>query len=83
MKTKLHKKSLAAGLAALVLSTGAFLGASMLVSQDAEAECDISVGPVTLKCVGEAGKCDGKDVGINATCSGLNAAELKQAVTEN
>jgi len=55
----------------------------MLVSQDAEAECDISVGPVTLKCVGEAGKCDGKDVGINATCSGLNAAELKQAVTEN
>lgn len=38
MKTKLNKKSLAAGLAAVVLSTGAFLGASLLVSQDAEAQ---------------------------------------------
>lgn len=83
MKTKLHKKSFAAGLAALVLSTGAFLGASLLVSQDAEAECNVSVGPVTLKCVGEDGQCDGRDIGINATCSGLNAAELKQAAAEN
>jgi len=38
MKTKLNKKSLAAAIAAIVLSTGAFLGISLSLSQKADAQ---------------------------------------------
>ena len=38
MKTRLSKKSLAAVLAAVVLSTGAFLGISLSLSQKADAQ---------------------------------------------
>ena len=44
MKAKIHKKSFTAALAALVLSTGAFLGASLLVSQNANASCEVKKG---------------------------------------
>lgn len=58
MKTKLSKKSFAAGLAALVLSTGTFLGASLLVSQNANASCEVKKGGKTVfKCIGDEGNC--------------------------
>ena len=56
MKTGLSKKSIAAVLAAVVLSTGAFLGISLSISQKANAQyaslCDLSYenGPMVMSC---------------------------------
>lgn len=83
MKTKLNKKSFAAGLAALVLSTGAFLGASLLV-QDADASCSIKnkKGEVVFSCVGEKGTCPASALGYTLECSGQKAANPPSVTTE-
>lgn len=84
MKTKLNKKSFAAGLAALVLSTGAFLGASLLVFQDADASCSIKnkKGEVVFSCVGEKGTCPASALGYTLECSGQKAANPPSVTTE-
>lgn len=84
MKTKLSKKSFAAGLAALVLSTGAFLGASLLVSHDAEAGCSIKnkKGEVVFSCLGEDGTCRESALGYTLECSGQKAANPPSVTTE-
>lgn len=83
MKTKLNKKSFAAGLAALVLSTGAFLGASLLVSQDADADCSIKnkKGEAILTCTGE-GKCESTYLGHTLECDGTKVANPPSTATE-
>ena len=83
MKTKLHKKSFATGLAALVLSTGAFLGASLLVSQDADADCSITnkKGEAILTCAG-GGKCESTYLGHTLKCDGTKVANPPSAATE-
>lgn len=58
MKTKLSKKSIAAALAAIVLSSGAFLGISLSLSQNADASCEVKKdGKTVFKCDGNEGNC--------------------------
>lgn len=89
MKTKLSKKSFAAGLAALVLSTGAFLGASLLVSQDAEAAyCNIDKdGTVIMDCdLSNDNQCQlkliAKDGVYTMNCTGVATIYLPSLPTE-
>lgn len=58
MKTKLNKISIAAALAAIVLSSGAFLSISLSLSQNADASCEVfRKGKLVFKCDGENGIC--------------------------
>lgn len=84
MKTRLNKKSLAAGLAAVVLSTGAFVGASLLVSHDAEASCSVKdkKGNVLFSCAGDVGSCTISALGHTLECSGIKVATPPSAETE-
>lgn len=95
MKTKLNKKSIAAALAAIFLSSSAFLSISLSLSQNADASCEVKKdGKIVFKCEGDEGNCkeelrkteflqlilgNGK---ISIECSGKKVA-IKQDDTDN
>lgn len=73
MKTKLNKKYIAAALAAIVLSSSAFLSISLSLSQNADASCEVfRKGKLIFKCDGEQGTCSDstKFFSTGIRCSG-------------